>query len=400
MNFILKKNIICPYCFKEFKNTDIWAECRNKHCANEPCDRFNKHWGEETEIGHVFKPVVPWKLLGGYQFNQFECDKCNFPTDRYLCPYCCNQLPIEMAEKGSEIISVIGGPFSGKSNYIITLIEQLYHYGTEIGITVRLQTVGRNESEYTDSLFKSGKKSIYENFTPLIKTDETNNPIPWIVRLESGKTGKAVFLVFYDTAGESFRNAEEITRNASYLAKSKAVIVLFDLLSLPYIENILKENDAMNYDKGTPFEDTMNAILNFKQKDPSIVKKPFAFVMSKFDVILDNKDALGFDISSFTQNSSFITTGKFSLNDVKTSSEAIKSYMREHWDKKTVDYEIEKEWKDKASYFGVSSFGVGINENLMIDVPDGGKIEPFRVMDPLIWILHKLGGFGIPTDIK
>ena len=42
--------------------------------------------------------------------------------------------------------------------------------------------------------------------------------------------------------------------------------------------------------------------------------------------------------------------------------------------------------------FAVSSLG---------SQPDGdtvGKIQPYRVMDPLVWILYKMGGFDIPVE--
>ena len=82
---------------------------------------------------HVFFPKIGLRdKLFGYKPRACECDVCGAPSTRFVCPHCNNWLPTEMIEKGSEIISVIGGPASGKSNYIVALIQQLQKYGYKL----------------------------------------------------------------------------------------------------------------------------------------------------------------------------------------------------------------------------------------------------------------------------
>ena len=54
-------------------------------------------------------------------------------------------------------------------------------------------------------------------------------------------------------------------------------------------------------------------------------------------------------------------------------------------------------WKDNGMFFGVSALG-GMKDSLSIRT-EGGEdhqvVKPVKVLDPLIWILVKLGGFGI-----
>ena len=61
-------------------------------------------------------------------------------------------------------------------------------------------------------------------------------------------------------------------------------------------------------------------------------------------------------------------------------------------------YDVINKWGDNARFFGVSALGAMTNENLQIDIPENQEVKPFRVRDPLIWVLHKLGGFGIPVE--
>lgn len=304
-----------------------------------------------------------------------------------------------MIEKGSEIISVIGGPESGKSNYIVALIQQLRKFGYKLQLNdITPESVGRNEDEYTTKLFEKARESIFKRHEPVAKTAVTPRSIPWIVNIESTTTKKAVYLVFYDTAGESFKNPEEIKRNAKYLDKSKAVIVVLDTLSLPYIQRILDRKKISNLNNATPFSETMDALKNFARNNEHLYKRPFAFVMSKFDSVIENQEDLDFDITPFKHNSSFIQTGKLSLKDIDEASNTIKSYMEDHWDNGQLGSDIVNKWGDNARFFGVSALGTMTNENMKIDIPDNQEVKPFRVMDPLIWVLHKLGGFGIPVE--
>lgn len=405
------KSILCPYCFETFDNTDAMAQCENHStrtmdgipteiCEREENTRFNNHWDERVMSKHVFSPKIGMfkKLFGGYKPKAVKCDRCGADSTRYVCPHCNNWLPTEMIEKGSEIISVIGGPASGKSNYIVTLIQQLQKYGYKLELSILPQLVGRNKSEYTRALYEKARTTVFTDHEPVPKTPPTPHPIPWIFRLESHATQKAVYLVFYDTAGESFKDPEEMKRNAKYLAKSKAVIVILDTLSIPYVQRILESKKIVNQDIATPFLETMDALNNFATDNPHLYETPFAFVMSKFDSIISNKEDLDFDIEPFKANSSFIQTGEFSLRQVDEASDMIKSYMENQWDTGQLGYNVVKKWGDNARFFGMSALGAMTNPNtLKIDIPEKEDVKPFRVMDPLIWLLHKIGGFGIPV---
>ncbi len=414
----MSKTILCPYCFESFKNTEVMVQCENystrivdgkpvEVCQRENNRVFNDFWAETVMSKHVFEPKIGFmdKLLG-YKPKGCACDNCGGISTRFVCPHCYNWLPTEMIEKGSEIISVIGGPASGKSNYIVSMIHQLQKNGFRLNLSQILpQPVGRNKSEYTTALFDKAKETIFKEHIPVSKTPVREFSVPWIFRLESHSSKKAIYLVFYDTAGENFENPDDIKRNAKYLSKSKAVIVLLDTLSIPTVQKILSENNIINQDNVTPLEHTVRTILSFINEYPKIAKIPVAFVMSKFDAIINNSGMLKCDVTNFVENnkwknSHFIKTGKFSMKEIDTASDTIASYMcnPETWNCEEIYRDIVEKWGDNARFFGVSALGAMTNENLQIDVPDNEEIKPFRVMDPMIWALHKIGGFDIPTD--
>ncbi|WP_300725946.1 ATP/GTP-binding protein [uncultured Bacteroides sp.] len=399
-----KIKILCPYCFQSFYNNEVMLQCENENttatgepkCGKESNVKFSEFWGNEVQTKHIFSPKTGFmSSLLGYTPKPEKCDRCGYSSKRFVCPHCNNWLPTEMIEKGSEIISVIGGPASGKTTYIISLIHEIRKYGYKVNLQVTPQQVGRNKSEYTYNKFKEAEQMLFEDKTIVPKTQITSRSIPWILRLESHKSKKAVYLVFYDTAGESFNSAEDMARNARYLSESLGVIVLFDTLSIKKIKAMIEGKGFENDGVATPFDTTASALYNFATDNKALYKKPFAFVMSKFDTIRENKLDVDMNLAPFAENSSFIKTGKFSLEEVENAHQAIKAALEDPdlWDEGQLAADINNNWKDNYKFFGVSALGQMVQDGMLSQ-----EVKPFRVMDPLLWVLNKIGGFDIPTE--
>lgn len=425
-----KIKILCPYCFNEFVREQVQMQCKNYTtalmvneqgmsvqqdvCPPEEDEAFSNYWGTRIRVKHIFDADLTKKERGGLfrqpqPIQQKNCPRCGVLTNFFVCPHCHNRLPVEMIEKGSEIISVIGGPASGKSNYIVSLIHELKKYGTRLGLTVTLQSVGRTDNEKTTQMYEKARKSIFEDYMALPKTRESKQPIPWILRLESKETEKAVYLVFYDTAGEAFKDPAKIARDAQYLQHSKAVIVAFDTLGIPKIKRILEKKNIDVGDQISKYSEMWNTITELSDGNKEIFSRPYAFVFTKFDTVIDNANDLDFNYEAFVDdngkfvNSSFVKSGKVKLSELKHCSDAIKDAMRERWNESVeegIANDSEKFWGDNSMFFGVSALG-GMKDGLSIrtetDV-DHEAVMPVKVLDPLIWILVKLGGFGIKTE--
>lgn len=408
------KSILCPYCYQKFDNNSIEVECDNNAtnmsgelvCKKKRNDKFSKHWGNDLETHHIYQPKLGmFSFLTSYKPKPEKCPQCGSMSQKFVCPECNNWLPTEMVEKGAEIISVIGGPASGKTNYIVTLIQQMKKYGNKLGLAITPQQVGRNKEEFTSKKYEKARENIFDFKMPVPKTAvaKPKHEIPWILRLESYETGKAVYLVFYDTAGENFKDSQSISKNAEYLKESKAVICVLDTLSVKKIKKVLESNEIENNDIATPFDETLIALYNIQtnKTDCPMTNKPFAFVLSKFDVVIDHHEDLGCDVSTFLnddgspRNSDFIKTGKLNLDQIEAGHNAIKGYMddSETWDESEHSKNITNRWGENARFFGVSSFGCMPDENTNLKGDADGEIKPYRVMDPLIWALYKVGGF-------
>lgn len=421
--------ILCPYCFEPFVREAVQVQCKNdglvqkvsedgkpksiEDCPSEEDQKYNNHWGVRTKVKYVYPANLTRKERGGLfskpkEIQMKPCPRCGNLSDRFVCPHCHNWLPSEMIEKGAEIISVVGGPESGKTNYIVALIHQLRKYSAKLNLSVTLQQVGRKEEEMTTNMFKEAEKTIFKQKEALRKTQVSKTPIPWIIRLESRVTGKAVYLVFYDTAGEVFKNIEKM-RDALYYQHSKAVIVAFDTFAIPKIKKILEKKKIVKKDDDPyDYKEMWDTIQNFNQqhRDFNLTSRPYAFVFTKFDTVIDNAEDLDFSIDSFVdddghfKNSSYMKDGVVKLEELKDCSNTIAEALRDNeiWDEEAFVTNIEKEWGDNGLFFGVSALGGMIDKvNIQTKKNEDGEevVTPIKVLDPLVWILWKLGGFGI-----
>ncbi len=414
------KKILCPYCFEEFDNTQAWYQCESEErdsdgeyrCKRVTSSEYDQYWkGEDLLMRNVWPQKSGFLArLAGPKLNEQKCPQCGYRSRRFVCPHCYNWLPTEMIENGAEIISVIGSPSSGKTNYIIALIHQLRKYGYKMNLQAIPTQIYRDghKEEATQNVFKKMETQLFNEKSVLQKTSDKKTDIPWIFHLSQPTSGKSIYLVFYDTAGEKFQI--DIKNNTKYLKESSGVILILDTLSINYIQNILKKKNLDGLGGASAnYEDIQTALNQFKtQSGIKIENKPFAFVFSKFDAIIDNKDELDFAADEFItgnkkSDSSYIKTGTLDLSKIDSISESIEEALYGQWGMGPLAL-YASSWgakegvrdpnnpANKYKFFGVSAFGSMPDENGLLE-----KVEPYRVMDPLLWILHKLGQFNIPT---
>ena len=161
--------------------------------------------------------------------------------------------------------------------------------------------------------------------------------------------------------------------------------------------------NTLQTENATPFETTWNGLENFIEKgNQHLREKPFAFVLSKFDAVLDHSDDLGFNHAAFmnTQgriDESYINgQGEFDMRQVTLAHETIVDALsdRNIWNLRKYPKFVDDTWGDNGRFFGVSAIGAMPENDVFI--PKGG-IKPYRVMDPLLWIMSRLGGFAFKT---
>lgn len=402
----MSKIITCPYCYNKFENDDVEYQCENiersvdgtPKCPEEADKRFNDHWGIPVESRHFFKGK-PFGLFSS-EPKPSKCDKCGKQSSRFVCPHCHNWLPTDMIKDGAEIISIVGAPNSGKTVYFFNLMRQLQKKASSLGISVTVQDEGPDPTKKTSVIYKGMVKRMYEDneLPPKTPVIEGERPIPLIFKVSNEKAGKkggkSIYIVFYDTPGEAFQDREQMDRMADHVSNSAGILLFIDPYNIKKLTGTLQSASEEEIVTGSELENenVLNSLLQKVNRKES-EDKPFAIVFSKIDAVLDGLSAERAGglatILDLDRNSSFLKTKKFNLSEIDQISNALEE-MSEEWDVEYIKSQVNEKYKEEnIKMFAVSSLGSQPRDGRITD------LRPYRVMDPLIWILYKIG-FDIP----
>ena len=440
----MASDILCPYCFKHFSTSEAQYQCVNNEkkykkrktkadgkkvddqdfssaelgfgdethaaaqetdwvrvCPKDQDEKYINHWQSGiVEINHIFSHTGFW----GGPPKSAKCDRCGMESSRFVCPHCHNWLPTDMIANGSRIISVIGAQNSGKTTYITALYNVLRKKGYKMKLTISPKDESPRDEYRTTVKIARLQTRLFDQLQQLDKTPVGEKPIPLIFELTQSKDinrpsrgDKHIYLVFYDTAGESFDNQEAIHRTATYLQESEAVILLLDPFSVKALRQDIVDAGYDEGDlKGDPAR-VVSSLLSYAKSDPKrlakLKKKPVAVTFSKIDAVVNGLAVAGnaYNIPGIDlqRNSSFLETGALDVSITDQISEGLIEVCRERWDLAGLVSDIFTTF-DNAHFFGVSSLG-GNLQTL-------AEVRPYRVLDPLVWILSQLPGFEIQTQ--
>lgn len=385
--------VVCPYCFSEFNRNEVMFRCTNSRCTTSPDEPLKIFWGIPMSTTPSFTENVGFfgRLIDRMP-QSGTCPECQHKSFNTICPVCHNPVPRGMVEDKGYIISIIGARSSGKTNYITVLIDQLKKNLHNLGhIGFRATSVGNRTEDYTTNrymndfynvLYKSGQCP-----SQTAKTDRKNK-VPLIYELTQNGV-KPINLVFYDTAGENFTDERDIEANVKFLEQSDAIIYLLDTFAIPAVHEALGLKDEMelNYDVILS-----NVFTHFTQYHPdkarSFFSKPMALTFSKIDAIIQNEDIFSHvSIPHLNHDSSFLQGTGLNMDEINDISKGIHDALYNVWNEQGFVNNIETGYNVKRNlkYFGISALGKSpdVNNNIK-------GIEPFRVLDPLAWILHEL----------
>lgn len=391
--------IVCPYCFEEFNRSEVMFRCTNDECEKKEEDKvFLKFWDKnDIKMPPAFQnDLGKWAKMMDKMPDSAKCPGCGHTSYTVICPHCHNMIPKEMVEHKGYIISIIGARSSGKTNYITVLIDQLRKNGGKIGqnLGVLASTVADNnenctqvryQEKFYNVLFKNGELPAQT------KINDAQSKIPLIFTVTQAGVKKPLYLVFYDTAGENFNEPKNISKNVKFLDESDAVIFLLDTFSIPYVHDKLgiKDDIELEYDV------ILNNIVDHFSNNVSKAKKeahfntPMAFAFSKIDAILQNADVFA-DTAipgmSLDQNSPYLSGGGVRMDDIDAVSDGIKSALCMWGGVDFVNNTTGSGRYKNAKYFGFSALGKNPDAQNTIK-----GITPYRVLDPLVWILDQLG---------
>lgn len=371
----IPKKVICPHCLRQFPVQDMMFALANDDPTDEKTAPRKGRYGMMRRL--LGKPPAPPRDRNGRQFG------------KRLCFHCDHELPGSAHAQEGLIIGLIGAGNSGKSHFIASLIHRLQSVaGDFAGGLAHLDdpTLARE---------KAMRETLFEFREPLPQTSGTPNPLLYDLKIGGSVWGdnveRNVTLVLYETAGENLDTQKVAEKMVQYLKVAAGVIFLLDPLELPEVwERVSEKAKTTQRRKKKPADPNtvLGNVLRLLEKGEVIrhgakLEVPIAVALSKCDYLRD--------AGIISQQRVWNSRKRHAFYFNRTLSEDISGMfggMMNRWSPEAYN-NIRARFASHA-FFGLSATGCA-PEMLEDGTEEFPFISPWRVEDPLLWLLAELG---------
>lgn len=395
-SWIFGQKTKCPYCFDEIREEDVVYRCSNRAGCTKEDDgvlgRFYSSFGYQK--GSVaLEPVV--QQAPKKRFRQAPlpvCPTCKQSTTIELCPHCHMELPDGWTQARGRVIAMVGNRSSGKTILTHVLLHEMERqFPTLMGAAVvQLDSMSRERFNRVarDNLYRYGQ---LPGGTVRL-SDDAEVRFPFCLRFSWGRTDirQQLNLAVYDVAGEDYENDDALRRDARYISRADAVIVLIDPTQLDALSALLDSTIP----PGTPPQEGLARLAGVMRAERGVgirkqLSAPIAVVMTKID-------ALGQLMGDSPLFSEEPMTDGYRAETAEAISADVERRLAE-WTNGGLAHFVNQQFKT-SRYFGVSALGgaaVSTGSGLL-RIEEG--VNPLRVLEPLLWILDLWGYGRRPVD--
>jgi hypothetical protein len=363
-NFIV--HTLCPFCIEDF----VFGDCEIVSTVTP---------------GKVLKAAPKNKSLEQARSRLFieplTSEKYATELARRKCPNCKNLLPYNLEYVPTISIAVVANTSSEISNYIAALTYILQKEGLQqVEEHARVKSLTPEiEEEYIRNILKlliSDNKAL----PPTAKaTNEEMKPLIYelFFRKSSKHPTQRFNLNLYHISGEDYGSQKITIQTNRCILNANAIIFLLDPLTMPSVAQEIPQHIREQSTASSRTNSVLASIIHlFELSNPkSHLRKPIAFTLLKSELL-----------KYVTKNEfSFLQDPKstVSLVDLETINREVRDFIHEFGERNLLG---QSGVFNNVSFFAISATG---------SQPDAyGKypiIKPKRVVDPLQWILLKLG---------
>lgn len=363
-------SVLCPYCLRSQARDELRYRCPPQ-CAAEP--------------GGL-------RIFGREDLSSTgSCPHGRRPQARRYCAHCGHPLIREYLDGRHHMIALVGAEGSGKSTLVGVLVHELRHrVGERLG-DVAVDLLGEDSRlQYARTL----QQPLYgDGRTPAptrpASTRQEGRHDPLLIALRWHRRRRlpllapvvaTALLVFYDTAGEDLRTSESAEALNEYLRAASGIVLTLDTAALL----------AGVEDRGGAGGDPLVALTTVvgHLRELQHVRTPIAVSLTKIDLIQGRDDHFG-PASPLRRESRHVR--RFDEADSLDVHEEIRAWLAsrglQHLDNTLATTFTQ------YRYFGLSALGQAPRDGGVITSPG---IRPYRVEDPLLWLLDRVG--AAPTS--
>ncbi|MEI8194494.1 MAG: hypothetical protein WCI73_01150 [Phycisphaerae bacterium] len=331
-----------------------------------------------------------------------------------VCPRC--KWPLTYGQATGQLsqhpIAMVGGPGVTKSHYLPVVLDQAKRRlrATLPGFDLVAQETrepGAAHSVCSDELLESRYGRLFgdaEQGTVIAKTPRsathTDSRTPLIYRFSfPGRreflTGRrqCVEFAFRDCAGEEF--TEQLQEFHRYIIHSAGILLLVDPTTIAGIRERLPP-EVIQGRSARPFEfdrivSRLTALFERTTNLPvgARIRIPLAIVLTKADLLRQMKDNAG----AIFHEPDLLHAGGFNYRGVERQQYQLRQLLAETG-QGAILAAIEAKFQT-FGLFAVSALGhaptMGTTGTDSAIEQRIGRIQPWRVLDPLVWLLHHYG---------
>ncbi|GLZ42330.1 putative ESX-1 scaffolding and assembly protein SaeC [Actinokineospora sp. NBRC 105648] len=318
-----------------------------------------------------------------------QCPGCHVQTGVRACPVCHTPLPANFADNRSPLIGMVGGKNAGKTVYTTVLAHELRNkirrrFAADIWFAGDQQGDAASVSgwlaAYEQSLFSDS--TLFEQ-TPAAKG---GLKVPLVLQWRQPRrrlgveTHSTTTLSFYDAAGEDM-TTQDFVNGQAYLSSADGLIVLLDPFQLPGAPDRITVPDGARQESERPFT-VLARITELLRSSHGTsgrgkISVPIAVVFAKFDAFFDLLGGEHPVLRAPDPNPYYDETSGRDTDDhlrallADLGADDIDAHLRAHY--------------KRYRYFAVSSLGAP--PDYASRRVDAGGVRPFRVDEPLLWLL-------------
>jgi hypothetical protein len=369
----------CPRCFSPLTTDEAvaWVDRDPAEVTVDPV--ASAYAGREVRMGRV-KVARRNEWSGSWPpAPDRACDPA--------CPVCHFILPQHWYYGSATCITMAGARATGKTVYIAVLIKQLQRFAARLNREVfpaNDETVRRFRDEYETPLFT--ERGILQP-TPRASLHGSYQHDPLIFNLGEW-AGRRRYLVIRDVAGEDLEAADVGGVAWEFFSRADAVLFMFDPLCVGEVANQLRDlvppPSSLGGDPRQVLHTMTNLIGNGSPK--------LAVILSKFDALqaLSAVEAsawgqvMGQLGAAYNRDPSLLARG-YDENDGQGLHEEVRSLLTKLDAGPALTTMVNPVTGHRYDhrFFAVSALGAS---------PEGEKlsdrgISPFRVTDPVRWVL-------------
>ena len=387
--------VACPYCYHRINQSRLHFQCTGFGTpGRDPCVK-QADKDRENLTGYTID-VFPTFAVESRRLTsprRAPCPHCGGVSGVRACPVCHTPLTASFAESSSPLIGMVGGKGAGKTVYLTVLNHELRHnvrrrFAADIRLTGDQQGGAGSPQAWLDGFERTlfTEKTLLGGTEPAADGRQVPVVLEW--RQPQRRLGRETYgttvLSFYDAAGEDLTSQERV-HTQSYLGVADGLILLLDPWQLPGARDHI-DVPANVVGESEPPLSVLSRITELLRatsgtRSRSKIATPLAVVFAKIDALFPRLGE-GHPLRN--------TPAAHACYDDQAGNDAhehVRSLLYE-FDADDIDTHLRSNYK-RFRYFAVSALGAS---------PDyaGGRVDshgvvPFRVDEPLLWLLSLFG---------